>query len=278
MRNGFGTEKKLSEVIEVEEIHDIIEQGTTMPVRCRLKNGMNVVVKYMRNPAGQQALVNEWIGSNVADIIGLTIPEYGICNLSKEVIQRTNNNEEIDVRNAGYAFYTKEYSKTIPVFPRGMLSSVKNHETEKLILFDYLVNNNDRHDGNLLCDISNGATLYSIDNSHIITEEPKIPFDLEEALDDAKILSNGILCTNRYIYELLCTEVGYNESEIRRCASKIKEILTANVWLEIKNSIPYEWYHSVGEAHVNQMFEVLEKRSSLLSEIAEMIIEERRKL
>lgn len=270
--------RKVAGIIEVEEVHDIIEQGTTMPVRCRLKNGMNAVVKYMRNPVGQQALVNEWIGSSVADILGLTIPEYGICNLSKEVIENTNYNEDIDYRNEGYAFYTKEYSITTPITVSGILPSVKNHETEKILLFDHLVNNNDRHDGNLLCDISNEATLLTIDNSHIVTEEPKKVFIFEEALERTYILSTRILSTNKDIYERLCTQVGYNEDEIRCCAIKIKEIFTDSVWKEIRESIPQEWEISIGSSRINQMFDVLLKRTALINDIAELIIEERRKL
>lgn len=149
--------RKIAEILDVEEIYDIIEQGTTMPVRGRLNSGMNVVIKYMQNPYGQQVLVNEWIGSNIADFIGLTIPEYGICFFSESVIEHTNYNEEIDKRNAGFAFYTKAYSKTIPVIPTGILSEVSNHEIEKLILFDYIVstlvlkNNQDIYD--LLCSV-----------------------------------------------------------------------------------------------------------------------------
>ena len=270
--------RRIAGITEVEEVHNIIEQGTTMPVRCRLKNGMNAVVKYMRNPVGQQALVNEWIGSSVADVLGLTIPEYGICNLSKEVIENTNYNEDIDYRNAGYAFYTKEYSVTIPITISGMLSAVKNHETEKIILFDHLVNNKDRHSGNLLCDISKEPTLLTIDSSHIVTEEPKVSFVHEQAMQDSYILSNGIILTNKDIYERLCTQVGYSEKEIRCCAVQIKELFTDSVWTEIRKSIPDEWKNSVGDKRIEQMFEVLSKRTSLIGEIAELIIEERRKL
>lgn len=269
--------RRIAEIIEIEEIHDIIEQGTTMPVRCRLKNGEHVVVKYMKNPYGQRVLVNEWIGNNIADIIGLTIPEYGICNMSEMVIENTNYNEDIDVRNAGSAFFSKTYSKTIPII-RAMLSNVKNHETEKIILFDHLVNNYDRHDGNLLCDISNGATLYSIDNSHIITEEPRKRFILEEALSESYILSNAILLSNMEIYDLLCSSVGYSEEKLRACAEDIKNILTEDILLEIKESIPITWSESVGYDTIDNLFCILKKRLSLICEIAEMIIEERRKL
>lgn len=270
--------RRIAGIIEVEEIHDIIEQGTTMPVRCRLKNGENVVVKYMKNPYGQRVLINEWIGSNIADVIGLTIPEYGICNMSETVIENTNYNEDIDIRNAGNAFYSKTYSKTIPVTTRAMLSNVKNRETEKIILFDYLVNNYDRHNGNLICDISRGATLYIIDNSHIITEEPRKVFVLENALSRANILSAEILISNKEIYDLLCTSVGYSESKLRQCAEEVKIALREEVLLEIKNSIPVIWAESVGRETIEQLFQVLIKRISLVQEIAEMIIEERRKL
>ena len=269
--------RRIAEIIEIEEIHDIIEQGTTMPVRCRLKNGESAVVKYMKNPYGQRVLVNEWIGSNIADIIGLTIPEYGICNMSETVINNTNYNEDIDIRNAGYAFFSKTYSKTIPVITRAMLSDVKNHETEKIILFDHLVNNYDRHDGNLICDISKGATLYSIDNSHIITEEPRKAFVLEEALNESYILSNAILLSNMEIYDLLCSSVGYSENRLRKCAEEIKNTLTEDILIEIKKSIPAVWCESVGYETVEQLFHILNKRLSLICEIAEMIIEERRK-
>lgn len=98
-------------IFEIEEIFDIIEQGTTMPVRCRLSNGLNVIVKYMNNPYGQMVLVNEFVGSCVADVLGVTIPEFGICNLSENVISSTNANECIDEINSGPAFFRVHIQK-----------------------------------------------------------------------------------------------------------------------------------------------------------------------
>ena len=270
--------RQIASIIEVEEIHDIIDQGTTMPVRCRLKNGMNVIVKYMRNPAGQLALINEWIGACIADIMGITIPEYGICHMSSEVIENTNHNEEIDYRNVGYAFYTKAYPQAIPAYTSGILSFVRNCETEKILLYDHLVNNHDRHNGNLICDISNGAILIAIDNSHIITEEPRRVFDIEEALDEKYIISNRVMYTNRDIYELMCTRVGYRDERLRECALYTQAVMDEDVLREIRDTLPKEWCDSVGAEKVEQLFEVLRRRIELLEDIATMIIEERRKL
>lgn len=38
--------RKIDGIIEVEQVLDIIDARTTMPVRCRLETGMNVIVKY----------------------------------------------------------------------------------------------------------------------------------------------------------------------------------------------------------------------------------------
>lgn len=266
--------KKIAGIIEVEEIHDVIDVGTTMPVRCRLENGMNVIVKYMKNPFGQIVLINELIGSCIADLVGVNNPEYGICNLSEEVIINSNCNEEIDLRNAGLAFYTKEYSSTIPP-SMSMLSLVENKETEKIILFDHIVNNCDRHKGNLIIDISKMAKLYVIDNSHIITEG--INSFLEREITDEAVYSNRVLLNNKDIYDLLCSSVGYREDILLLEAQKIKENITPNVLKEIKNLIPDVWSESVGKEMIEMIFAILNRRILAICELSNMIIEERRK-
>ena len=82
--------------LKVLEVGELIDQGVTFPVRCRLSEEVNAIIKYPKNPAGSSVLINEWIGNSIADIIGLTIPRYGCCYLSEEVIEATNCNEEID--------------------------------------------------------------------------------------------------------------------------------------------------------------------------------------
>lgn len=266
--------KKIPGIIDVEEVLDVIEVGTTIPVRCRLKNGMNVVVKYMKNPFGQIVLVNEWIGSCIADLIGMNNPEYGICKLSEEIIENTNYNEEIDKRNSGLAFYTRDYTSSIPP-SLAMLALVENKEPEKIILFDHIVNNCDRHNGNLIIDLSKSARLYIIDNSHIITDGVNTTVEWE--MTDEAIFSRRILDKNKDIYDILCNSMGFREEKLLSEAQVIKDSITKEILTEIKNSIPKEWSHSVGEEKVDMIFEVLNKRLNSICELSQMIIEERRK-
>jgi len=266
--------RRIDGIIEVEQVLNIIDVGTTMPVRCRLVNGMEVVVKYMKNPFGQRVLINELIGSCIADELGLTIPEYGVCNLSEDVISTTNNNEDIDIRNAGKAFYTQDYSSTVPP-NRQLLTFVKNKQVEKLILFDHVVNNCDRHIGNLLLNVKKEATLYVIDNSHIITLGNC--GNIEEELKPSLILSKRVLQRNQYIYNLLATSIGYNEQQLLKEAEMIPQCITDIKLKSIREMIPTKWIDSVGTYQVDLMFEVLKCRIESIVELSNLIVEEMRK-
>ena len=160
--------RRIDTILEVTQIIDVLPQGTTEPIRCSLENGMTAVVKYMRNRFGQKVLINELVGACIADELGLIIPEYGICNISKLVIESANDTEEIDERNAGYGFFSASYSNTVPMVPN-LLSDIQIKQTELLILFDHIVNNFDRHNGNILLKIKPPLSLIFIDNSHIIS-------------------------------------------------------------------------------------------------------------
>lgn len=160
-------ERFCSDIYEIEELFDIKEVGATSPVECRLNNGSNVIAKYPMNPAGNQVLFNEMLGFLIADIIGVNIPKYGICNLSAATINTTNQNEEIDVRNKGKCFYSQKIGSTVPP-NRSLIYQSKYCDVEKVILLDYILHDSDRHIGNILCDINTGL-IYVIDFSHIIS-------------------------------------------------------------------------------------------------------------
>ena len=89
--------RRFTRCLDVVQIQEIIEQGVTLPVRCMLNENIKAIVKYQRNRCGTNVLINEWVGNGIADLIGLTIPRYGLCNISETVIRETNENEEIDI-------------------------------------------------------------------------------------------------------------------------------------------------------------------------------------
>lgn len=275
MRSKMRLTRIVKGVIQVEEIHDVVSAGVTEPVRCRLANGSTAIVKYPRNRMGQQVLVNEWIGSQIADYTGVSIPCYGLCHLSKEVINNTNNNEEISTLNAGIGFYTVYLSNTVPP-QRGLLSAVKKQDAnvERLFLFDLIVNNVDRHMGNLIVSVTNPPVFYAIDNSQILTNghalstEAALKKELESPLTEvADLLKN-----NDDVYSVLKQTIGYSKEEMLGIASELVGVFGKRELDDIKGSIPDIWIQSVGETVIDLMFQVLQHRISGLLSACESLL------
>ena len=96
--------KRIWDTVNVIEIDEVIDIGVTKPIRCKLENGAIGVVKYQNNDFCDAVLINEIVGNSIADVIELSIPRYGICELAGCVIDHANNTEEITCDNSGKAY------------------------------------------------------------------------------------------------------------------------------------------------------------------------------
>ena len=264
----------IKEKLEVVQVLDVVDIGVTCPVRCRLSDGSIGIVKYQKNPFGNIVLINELIGSMIADEIGLQIPEYGICNLSEDVINDTNNNMEIDYNNSGFSFFTVVHNSSFPIIGK-VLRMVSNKQAELIILFDQIVNNYDRHDGNLIIEVLDGlAKLYIIDNSHIIRDFKNET--LEYAYSDKCILSDKIQKNNKEVYDKLCFGLGFKIEVLETEAQFIKKVINENFFNRIKDSIPEEWLCNISKEDLNSMFDIIKKRIDNLDKIIDIIKEGRK--
>ena len=93
---------------------------------------------------------------------------------------------------------------------------MKNRETERIILLDHILNNFDRHNGNLLMSIASGL-LYVIDFSHIFSKGPYPNYDSDffiRGKDADTYLYNTILQENKDVYDALCIWCGYDEERM----------------------------------------------------------------
>lgn len=255
--------RRSNTIYEVQEILEIIDVGVTVPIRCRFDDGTVAIVKYMKNRSGIRTLINEWIGSSIADCIGLSIPNYGLCDLSEDVITKSsswNEEDELTSENAGLAFYSQNISKAVCPDPF-LLSRVVNRETELVILHDLLINNQDRHIGNVLVEMCSEPYLYFIDNSHC----------LESHLDLKKFLSR-----NNEIYDLLALTVGFNAKKLSSEAERIQNALTPSVLETIRATIPLAWSKKVSTVEINQIFKGIQDRLSNLERLSRDIAAFRR--
>ena len=264
--------------IEVLEIYGITEQGATAPIRVGLSDGTMAIAKYPNNACGNQILVNEWVCSCIAERINLCIPKFGICNLSKDVIEAMGSEAELDERNSGRCFYTSYIANSIPLTNGTLLSlGLDGFKLERLILFDHIIGNHERHRGNLLVDMGKGIKLYAIDHGTIFTNSVRYELDdLLKQLDKRMLKDASILKDNSESYDLLFHIKNLDQLEMEHEVEHIKHVLTAGFLNEIKKSIPDEWINLAESDTIDRLLDAIEYRATYLDEICEMIISERR--
>lgn len=264
-------------MLQIVEIIDVLEQGVTEPIKCKLSDNSMAIVKYPNNVRGTAVVVNEFIGYSIARKIGINVPDFGICELSIDTIHSINDLEEIDERNAGSCFYSVELNNTVPTIIRG---HVKNRETEKIILLDHILNNFDRHNGNLLMSVASGL-LYVIDFSHIFSKGPYPNYDsdyFKRGRDANSYLYNTILKENRAVYDDLCIWCGYDENRMRLEAKDAQKLLDRQFIREVMDNIPRSWINAIGGDNVIKDIEsFINFRVEHINEICSYIILENRR-
>ena len=268
---GFILElKRYKNNLRVSQVCDLIEEGTTEPVKCLLDDGDYCVLKYMRNNFGTMVLINEWIGSCLADVLDISIPEYGICDLTSDIIEKTNQNDEIDISNKGPAFWSRYYAKTIPL-SSNMNIDFSQDDLIRIIVFDTILNNYDRHNGNLLKRMDGGKPdVLFIDNSHILTSYPWTIDSYNEALNDMYMFN--IPEQNLDCYKKLCKNSGLMKSDIIEGASQIKGIINMDLLDEIISMVPDDWIELINSGIIEVAIEIIMKRVSVIEEILDLNI------
>ena len=258
-------------MLEIAELCYVMEKGTTEPINCRLSDGTEAVIKYPNNQCGTATLINEWIGYSVSKQVGITTPAFGLCKLDSEIIYSNQDIDVLDERNTGTCFYSKYMSKAIPLVTR---TCVVNHETEKIIIVDHLLNNCDRHKGNLFYDL-NTSVLYTIDYSHLFSNDkrPNLnPEYIEKAMDPDSFLNTSILEKNQSAYDLLSYSAGFEVATVLLEADKMKSLLSHDFLVDVLNDLPEDWTQAVGMDGLNKIIDFIEIRVSNLDKIADIII------
>lgn len=254
-------EKYDSERKNVTHIDGITQEGVTDPIRVFLDDGQNAVVKYPCNNAGTIVLVREIIGSMIGDILQIPIPEYGICELSETVISLAIEEEgeyfPLTTKNKGLCFYTKYYGNTTPC-QYSWLKSINTRRYSSIVLYDYILNNDDRHDGNILRTIDVNDSILCIDNSHIFTKENDILNDISYILSEKNVASVAFYNKNKDLFDILLKDI--TPIELIDMAITIQNVITKEVCDEIKRNIPKEWCNNIRAGYLDIIFSFILKR------------------
>ncbi|HAK42773.1 MAG TPA: hypothetical protein DCM59_08840 [Clostridium sp.] len=234
----------------MEEVTKLIErlEASTEPFVAQIKE-KNIYLKTPNSRWSDKVLINEYICLQLAQKLNLTIPNGGICIVNDDTdTSDVVDDIEYDETINGVAFYSERiYNANSSINSINIVKNILNKdEINSIILFDHLIYNVDRHEGNLLISYSSksiGFTMHIIDHSHVFnlmynwTDASLKDLIVGEDFKDTRILDNNYNQVYRYFYELKIL----NEKLLRCAAEKFKKIITKKLLDEIFEGIPKVW-------------------------------------
>ena len=159
-----------------------------------------------------------------------------------------------------------------------LLGKVSNKQFERMLAFDILICNRDRHEGNIIIEMSNDFRMYCIDNSHALFES----IDCGSLSNESKVeklkgyhsfFGNN---KNKHFYQRLAVGLEFSDEMFTSEVSRIKQILTKDRIKEAVSTIPKEWISGSEKWREGAMVDVLNYRVNHLSDIAGNLIDEMR--
>lgn len=247
------------------------DEGCTQPILVNLDTGYDAVEKYPENPQGILSLFNDYFASRIALLAGLTLPEPGMAVVDdKSSIGSCVGNLTTYM---GVGFYSK-YIKKATCASRRAMGHVDNlDESCRMILVDAIVCNIDRHSSNVLVSYSKDQIkMFIIDFSHAFGGS-------DWNIDTLKIgdaLSPVFWQENKDFYRLLIN-AGADISRERMAleTNYLQNCITEESLNIIISEIPDEWTKKIGQNKIEHAKQYVLKRVSDLTQICEMINQER---
>lgn len=215
--------------------------GITEPKYALLSDGSQAIVKLSNGPEGNLVLFNEYLSYRLAILLDIPMPVSGICimNETTEIQDPTIASSQ----NYGKAFFSTFMPKTTKLIP-SIISIMKNKEDFiKLLLFDHIIFNSDRNEGNLLVRFYKGdISLKVIDHSHVFVNQALWDSAcLERAIEENDLLSTRILEYNERLYGMFYHNLSINKEILQEQSSFFQSKLSYDIISELIQSVPEEW-------------------------------------
>ncbi len=234
----------------IVDIERKIPLGITNPYIVKCSDGKKYVAKFPGNPDGAKVLVNEYVCAELAKLLKLPIPNYKLIHIN-DIQKYKNMLADINLVN-GTVFCSEFIEKATVVPGYYVLSKTSNkYDAIKILIFDVIIGNNDRNQGNLLINLKNNS-LIMIDHSHVFIYESLWNENNLKPLIGNKI---DLSKMNKFNFNnlSLCLNLENYKTEILEYINHIKNINGSKI-NEILNTIPKDWNISSKEKEILKEF------------------------
>lgn len=240
-----------------------ISNGATKPYIIECDDGNQYVAKFPGNPDGTRVLINEFVCGSLAKKLKLPLPDFKIIKI--------DNIEEFDILKGnielinGSIFCSKYVEKATHIPSYRFIRKVNNiNDSLKILIFDVIIGNNDRNQGNLLVNLKNNS-LVMIDHSHVF---------IGEALWDEKMLLEligndiSIKEMNHFFLDMFMNEINkFDKIEFYEYINLVRSITIEDI-NEIIDDIPEDWM--ITKEEKNALCHFIYDRVKRVDEICEI--------
>ncbi len=215
--------------------------GVTEPKYAILDDGSQIVVKLPHGPEGNLVLFNEYVCYRLAILIDIPMPYCGICVMDENTeVSDPNIASSI---NYGYAFYSTFMPKTTKLLS-SIIRLMKNREVFiKVLLFDHMIFNRDRNEGNLLVRFyKDDVSLKVIDHTHVFINGAIWNSGcLKTAMEENDLLSTEVLEYNERLYSMFYRNISVTKEALEQASLEFKNRINCDVINKIIEECPQEW-------------------------------------
>lgn len=252
-----------------------------------MDNGKTAVVKHPNNVEGNLILLNEYISFKIAKALSIKTPDCGLCILNEKSSfgseysnQLTTDKYAIKItpEHYGVCFYSEFIPYIFPFKPAALKTLLNIEDFQKMILFDHIIYNKDRHEGNILIDLKN-KVFYAIDHSHVFKNQSlwdHIAF--EQGIKECDYKDKIIVQYNSDTYIPIWQAQSFDLNLAQTQANEFQTILTPQLIGDIINQIPEEWKNYASKKDLHALAEYLNYRINNLQEIVNIIFEAKEEL
>ncbi len=215
--------------------------GITEPKYAILDDGTQAVVKLSHGPEGNLVLFNEYVCYRLAILIDIPMPYCGICVMDENT--KVFDSNVASNNNYGYAFYSTFMPKTTKLLS-SVISLMKNKEVFiKVLLFDHLIFNGDRNEGNLLVRFyKDDVSLKVIDHTHVFINGAIWDSNcLKLAMKENDLFSIEVLKCNERLYSMFYTNISITKEALEQAGIEFRNRINCDVIKKFIEECPQEW-------------------------------------
>lgn len=264
--------KHLFEREHVDTIKSKIGIGSTEPL-IGIVDGTECIIKTYNNNESNRVLINELVCYLLAKELELPIPDFGTCIIDKNTF--IDKSVNLTAENHGLGFFTRRINRAMQISGPAQLIKIPNFKDllPKIIIFDHLVYNKDRHKGNLLLSISKSKKeIYLIDHSHVFNLETLWDsIQLQRCIKECDYKDTKILEYNSYLYGIFKEVMNITITELNNAYLYFASKINNSTFDKIMLNIPLEWDTTRNELNIlsnylNYRFANLSKMCYLIDE------------